>query len=84
MQSELSFQQKNLFQQGFQTYTSAELKQIEWGLRFTPSVCSLITAYALYIQSPVLLLAVAFLGMWAFFFASASLLSSQYSQAMYW
>jgi rhodanese-related sulfurtransferase len=67
-QCDLSFQQKNLFQQGFQTYTPAELRQIHWGLRFTPGICSLITAYALYVQDPVLLLAVAALGMWAFFF----------------
>jgi len=67
-QCDLSFQQKNLFQQGFQTYTPEELKQIQWGLRFTPGACSLITAYALYTQDPILLFAVAFLGMWAFFF----------------
>lgn len=67
-QCDLSFQQKNLFQQGFQTYTAEELKQIQWGLRFTPSVCSLITLYALATQNVVLLFAVALLGMWAFFF----------------
>ncbi|MDH5545890.1 MAG: DUF4395 family protein [Gammaproteobacteria bacterium] len=65
---DLSFQQKNLFQQGYQSYTPAELKQIQWGLRFTPAVCTLITIYALFTQSPILLFLVAFLGMWAFFF----------------
>ena len=65
---DLSFQQKNLFQQGFQTYTASELNQIKWGLRFTPAACTLITIYGLYIQSPLLLVVVAFLGMWAFFF----------------
>jgi phage shock protein E len=65
---ELSFQQKSLFQQGYQHYSSQELKQLEWGLRFTPLVCSAITAYGLYFQQPYVLLFVGFLGMWAFFF----------------
>jgi len=64
---DLSFQQKNLFQQGFQSYTPKELKQIEWGLRFTPSACSLIALYGLITQNPAILFAVALLGMWAFF-----------------
>lgn len=68
---ELSFQQKGLFQQGYQTYTPAELKQLEWGLRFTPAVCSLITLGALVGQQPYVLLGVALLGMWAFFFPAA-------------
>jgi len=46
----LSFQQRSLFQQGFQRYNPAELKQLEWGLRFTPAICSLIAAYGLYTQ----------------------------------
>jgi rhodanese-related sulfurtransferase len=65
---ELSFQQKSLFQQGYQIYTPRELKQLEWGLRFTPAVCSSITAAALYFQQPYVLFVVAFLGMYAFFF----------------
>lgn len=64
---DLSFQQRNLFQQGFQTYTPAELRQIEWGLRFTPSTCSLIAIYGLATQNPLILFGVAGLGMWAFF-----------------
>ena len=68
---DLSFQQKSLFQQGYQKYSPQELKQLEWGLRFTPTACSLITAYALFTQQPLLLFIVAFLGMWAFFFPAA-------------
>ncbi|MFV2059759.1 MAG: DUF4395 family protein [Gammaproteobacteria bacterium] len=64
---DLSFQQKSLFQQGFQSYTPAELKQLEWGLRFTPAVCSLIALYGLIYQLPVVLYAVASLGLIAFF-----------------
>ena len=67
----MSFQQRSLFQQGFQKYTPKELKQLEWGLRFTPAVCSLIAAYGLYSQQPVLLFAVAVLGLWAFAFPAA-------------
>ena len=65
---ELTFQQKGLFQQGYQHYTPDELRQLEWGLRFTPGVCSAITAVALYLQEPIALFVVAFLGMYAFFF----------------
>lgn len=67
-QCDLSFQQKSLFQQGYQRFTPAELKQLEWGLRFTPTVCSLITLAGLILQQPAVLLGVAALGMWAFFF----------------
>jgi len=55
------------FQQDYQHFTPIELKQLQWGLRFTPLVCSLMTAYALYYQLPTLLLFVAGLGIWAFF-----------------
>ena len=65
---DLSFQQKSLFQQGFQRFSAKELKQLEWGLRFTPLVCSALTAYALYFQLPTLLFIVAGLGIWAFLF----------------
>jgi len=65
---ELTFQQKGLFQQGYQHYSPGELRQLEWGLRFTPGVCSAITAVALYLQEPIVLFVVAFLGMYAFFF----------------
>ena len=64
----LSFQQRSLFQQGFQQYSPSELKQLEWGLRFTPAACSLITAYGLYTQQPIVLFFVAILGLLAFLF----------------
>jgi len=66
--NELSFQQRSLFQQGYQQYSPQELKQLEWGLRFTPAVCSLLTAIALVFQLPYLLFAVSILGVWAFFY----------------
>lgn len=64
----LSFQHQALIQQGFQCYTPAELKQLEWGLRFTPFVCSLITLMGLLLHSPFILLTVSALGFLAFFF----------------
>ena len=67
-QYDLSFQQKSLFQQGYQQYSPQELKQLEWGLRFTPGICSLITAFALLYQLPYVLFLVATLGIWAFFY----------------
>ncbi len=65
---ELTFQQTCLFQQGYRQFSPAELRQLEWGLRFTPGVCSAITAVALYLQAPMVLFVVAFLGIFAFFF----------------
>ena len=65
---DLSFQQKSLFQQGYQRFTPEELKQLEWGLRFTPAACSIIAAVALVYQLPYVLFAVAALGILAFFF----------------
>ncbi len=68
---DLSFQQRSLFQQGFQRYSPEELRQLEWGLRFTPASCSLLALYGLVNQMPYLLFAVAALGMWAFFAPAA-------------
>ncbi|CAN0602708.1 unnamed protein product, partial [Ectocarpus sp. 12 AP-2014] len=69
--TELSFQQRSLFQQGYQSYSAAELKQLDWGLRFTPSACSALTLVGLILELPWLLFAVSFLGIWAFFAPAA-------------
>ncbi len=66
MRDQMTFQQKSLFQQGYQSYSPRELKELEWGLRFTPFVCSAIAAYGLFTQQPAILLAVSVLGIWAF------------------
>jgi rhodanese-related sulfurtransferase len=79
---DLSFQQKSLFQQGYQRFTPQELKQLEWGLRFTPAVCSAITALALYFQLPYVLFAVAGLGMWAFLLPAAHPMDLLYNHAI--
>jgi len=68
MNDEMSFQQKSLFQQGYQSHTTEELKQLEWGLRFTPSACTSLTILALLMQWPLLAFFVSGLGIWAFFF----------------
>lgn len=66
MTEKMSFQQKGLFQQGYQEYSPGQLKQLEWGLRFTPFVCSALTAYGLFTAQPAVLFAVSLLGIWAF------------------
>ena len=70
-QDNLSLQQRNIVQQGYQNFTPQQLKQIDIGLRFTPAVCSIIAVYGLVVQSPAILLVVAALGMLAFFFPAA-------------
>ena len=71
MNDELNFQQQSLFQQGYQSYTAAELKQLEWGLRFTPAACTSLTILSLIMQWPALAFMVSVLGIWAFFFPAA-------------
>jgi rhodanese-related sulfurtransferase len=80
--TELSFQQRSLFQQGYQTYSAAELKQLEWGLRFTPTACSALTLVGLLWQLPLLLFAVAILGIWAFFAPGAHPMDMLYNHGV--
>jgi len=70
-EGKLSFQQQCLVQQGYGQFTAAQLKQMEWGLRFTPFVCALLTLYGLATQQPWVLFAVAALGVWAFLVPAA-------------
>ncbi len=64
----LGFQEKSLQQQGYVAYSAAELRQLEWGLRFTPMACALLTFTGLMLGNAYLLFFVAFLGIWAFLF----------------
>lgn len=66
--SDLTLQQRALFQQGYQRYSPEELKQLNWGLRFTPAVCTTLSIIGLVTQTPWLLLLVASMGVAAFFF----------------
>jgi rhodanese-related sulfurtransferase/putative effector of murein hydrolase LrgA (UPF0299 family) len=79
---DLSVQQRNLFQQGYQSYSADQLKQIEWGLRFTPAACSLIALWGLMTQNPALLLFVAGLGIWAFFFPAGHPMDLLYNRVI--
>ena len=71
MNNDLSFQQRSLFQQGYQHYTSDELRQMQWGLRFTPTACTTMTVIALIYQLPWLAYLVSCLGLLAFLLPSA-------------
>ncbi|MDP5052491.1 MAG: DUF4395 family protein, partial [Congregibacter sp.] len=82
MTEKMSFQQKGLFQQGYQEYSPSQLKQLEWGLRFTPFVCSVITAYGLFTAQPAVLFAVSFLGIWAFLAPAAHPMDLLYNHAI--
>jgi rhodanese-related sulfurtransferase len=68
---QLTFQQRSLVQQGYEDFTQQQLKEMEWGLRFTPTLCALITLAGLILQQPAILFTVAVLGVWAFFFPAS-------------
>lgn len=62
----LTFQQRSLVQQGYRDLDAKQLAQLDWGLRFTPVTCSLMTLVGLARQSYSLLFLVSLLGIWAF------------------
>lgn len=66
----LTIVQKNLFQQGFQSYTRHELTQLNIGLRFTPLLCMVIGAIGLLTHNLYILSSVAAIGIIAAFFPS--------------
>ena len=57
-----------MVQQGYSRFTKSELESIKWGLRFTPTVCMLGSIYALLTLNPLLLFALAALGIVPFWF----------------
>ena len=65
MESSLSFGQKALTQQGYD-YGTDELRRLDWGLRFTPTVCMLGAAYGLVTQQPMVHFVLAALGILPF------------------
>jgi rhodanese-related sulfurtransferase len=67
----LTFQQRSLVQQGYKNFSQKELKELEWGLRFTPSVCAMIALYGLVTAQPMVLFFVAAMGYWAFWAPAA-------------
>ncbi len=69
-QSTLSFQQKSLRQQGYD-YSPAELKELDWGLRFTPSICMALAIYGLATQQPLIHYLLAAIGILPFWFPAS-------------
>ncbi len=67
-QSDLSLQERNLFQQGFQSYTPSELKSLTWGLRFTPFLCMALGFFGLVNHNIVILFIISASGIIAAFF----------------
>ncbi|MDA0708864.1 MAG: DUF4395 family protein [bacterium] len=65
MAEAMSFQERSLAQQGYK-YTQAELRQLEWGLRFTPLLCMAGAAYGLMMQSPTIHFCMAAMGILPF------------------
>lgn len=62
-----SFGQRSLLQQGYD-YTPGELRQLEWGLRFTPLVCMAGAIVGLALGEPAIHFALAVLGIAPFWF----------------
>ncbi len=67
-QSDLTLSERNLFQQGFQSYTPSELKTLNWGLRFTPFLCMALGFYGLVNHNIVILFIISASGIIAAFF----------------
>lgn len=67
---EMTLGQRNLFQQGFQSYTRCELNSLNMGLRFTPFFCMLLGTLGLITHNLYLLSSIAAIGFIAAFFPS--------------
>ena len=77
-----SFQHRSLIQQGYKELSEREFRELEWGLRFTPTACSLLTLIGLVYQQPLLLAGVATLGIWAFLAPAAHPMDLLYNHAV--
>ncbi len=75
----LSFGHRSLVQQGYTKFSPQELTEMEWGLRFTPTVCALIALYGLVTQQPWILFTVAGLGIWAFLMPASHPMDALYN-----
>ncbi|WP_198266477.1 rhodanese-like domain-containing protein [sulfur-oxidizing endosymbiont of Gigantopelta aegis] len=64
----MSLGQRNLFQQGFQSFTRCELSNLTMGLRFTPFLCMVLGTLGIITHNIYLLSSVAALGFIAAFF----------------
>lgn len=76
-----SFQQQSLAQQGFD-YSPTELKELEWGLRFTPSICMALAIYGLVYQLPAIHFTLAAIGILPFWFPAWHPFDRLYNHAL--
>ncbi len=78
----MSFEIRSLVQQGYCGLTARELQSIKWGLRFTPTVCMVVSAYGLVTHNPALLVAMAAMGIVPFWFPSGHPLDLLYNRVV--
>ena len=78
----MDFQTQCMIQQGYSRLTHAELASIKWGLRFTPTVCMLGSAYGLVTQNPYVLFGLAALGIVPFWFPDKHPIDVFYNRAV--
>jgi rhodanese-related sulfurtransferase len=81
-EGQLTFQQQCLVQQGYRQFTARQLREMEWGLRFTPFVCALLALYGLATRQPWVLFTVSGLGVWAFLFPAAHPMDLFYNKVL--
>lgn len=77
----ITLRHRSLAQQGYD-YSPAELRQIEWGLRFTPSVCMLVALAGLVAQQPIVHFALAAAGILPFWFPSGHPVDRLYNHVL--
>ena len=63
----ISYQEQGLIQQGYH-YESGELRELSWGLRFTPFVCMGFAILGLFLKEPLIHFSLAALGIIPFWF----------------
>lgn len=78
----MDFQTQCMVQQGYSRLTRAELASIKWGLRFTPTVCMIGSAYGILTLNPYLLFGLAVLGVVPFWFPDKHPLDLFYNHAV--
>jgi hypothetical protein len=78
----MDFQTQCMVQQGYSRLTRAELASIQWGLRFTPTVCMLGAVYGILASNPYLLFGLAVVGIVPFWFLDKHPLDLFYNHAV--
>ena len=78
----MGFQTQCLVQQGYSRFTRADLESLEWGLRFTPTVCMVGSAFGLLTGNPYLLFGLAAVGIVPFWFPDKHPFDLLYNRAV--